>query len=139
MKLLKRNLKSFYYCLYLDSEINKDEDNYETGEKRLIYAPAVKANANISVPSGNAYTAAFGNAAEYDKIIVTDDTNCPINENSVLFIDKEPENTDAQNNEETAITVTETTVSVPVYDYTVRRVAKSLNTISIAVSKVKVS
>lgn len=121
MKLLKRNLKSFYYCLYLDSEINKDEDNYETGEKRLIYAPAVKANANISVPSGNAYTAAFGNAAEYDKIIVTDDANCPINENSVLFIDKEPEYRSD---------------GTPIFDYVVKRVAPSLNSIAIAVSKV---
>jgi hypothetical protein len=57
----------------------------------------------------------------------------------VLFIDKEPEYKEADYNEATAITFVESTVQVPVYDYIVRRVAKSLNSISIAVSKVKVS
>ena len=49
---------------------------------------------------------------------------CYLDENTVLFIDKEPEFDNA---------------GKPIYDYTVRRVAKSLNFISYAVSKVKVS
>ena len=65
----------------------------------------------------------FGNLESYDKVIITDDMDCPIDENTVLFIDKDPEFKDGK----------------PTFDYTVRRVAKSLNTISYAVSKVKVS
>ena len=57
-------------------------------------------------------------------MIVTDDLSCPIDENTVLFIDKEPEYDDNGN---------------PLYDYIVKRVAKSLNSISYAVSKVTVS
>ena len=49
---------------------------------------------------------------------------CPIDENTVLFVDKEPEY-DAD--------------GTPIYDYFVRRVAKSLNCISIAIAKVKTS
>ena len=60
----------------------------------------------------------------YDKVIVTDDMDCPIDENSVLFVDREPE----------------TSLDGDLlYDYVVRRVSKSLNYISIAISKVRVS
>ena len=47
--------------------------------------------ANISQATGQSNTEQFGNLENYDKVIVTDDLNCPIDENSVLFIDKEPE------------------------------------------------
>ena len=57
-------------------------------------------------------------------MIVTDDLLCPIDENTVLFIDKEPGYTED---------------GTPLYDYIVKRVARSLNSISYAVSKVSVS
>ena len=83
----------------------------------------------------------------YDKVIVTDDLDCPIDENSVLFIDKQPEFTNVvtyeyvtttNNGQETSAWVVKT-VAVPVHDYIVRRVAKSLNSISIAIRRVEVS
>ena len=49
--------------------------------------------------------------------------SCPISEDTVLFVDKEPEYDGEK----------------PLYDYVVKRVAKSLNSISIAISKVNVS
>ena len=107
--------------------------------RRNTYEDEVELSANISQATGQSNTEQFGNLENYDKVIVTDWIDCPINENSVLFIDKAPEWKNAEYNEATAITVTGATVKVPVYDYTVRRVAKSLNSISIAVSKVKVS
>lgn len=134
-----RNDSKFYYCLYDGEQEILDEYGNRTGQYIVTYAEPVEMWANISPATGAAQTELFGTLDNYDKVIVTHDMDCPIDENTVLFIDKEPENTDAQNNEETAVTVTGTTVSVPVYDYTVRRVAKSLNAISIAVSKVKVS
>jgi hypothetical protein len=64
----------------------------------------------------------------------------------VLFIDKEPEYGEAvtidYQESDTVLgedTATPVTVQIPLYDYTVRRVAKSLNSISIAVKKVDVS
>lgn len=102
--------------------------------------------ANVSPATGQSNTEIFGNLENYDKVIVTDDLTCPIDENSVLFIDKEPEFTEGvtidYQESETVLgddVVTPVTVSVPVYDYAVRRVAKSLNSISIAVRKVNVS
>ena len=139
MKCLKRNQRPFWYCLYKGEIPILDEYGNESGETIVTYEDEVELSANISQATGQSNTEQFGNLENYDKVIVTDWIDCPIDENSVLFIDKEPEWKDAEYNEQTAITVTGATVKVPVYDYTVRRVAKSLNSISIAVSKVKVS
>ena len=124
MRLLKRNESSFYYLLYLSKEQAVNEEGDETGESKVIYSAPVLMKANVSAATGYAQTELSANSITYDKVIVTSDMSCPIDENSVLFVDKKPE-FDTQGN--------------PLYDYTVKRVAKSLNSISIAVSKVAVS
>lgn len=124
MRTLLRNKRPYYYCLYQGKTPITDDYGNETSEYRVEYGAAVLAYANISAATGYAQTEQFGNLDNYDKVIVTDDLRCPIDENSVLFIDKAPE-WDADQN--------------PVYDYVVRRVARSLNSVSMAVSKVKVS
>ena len=68
-------------------------------------------------------TEMFGSLDNYDKVIVLTDTCCPIDTETVLFIGKPYE---------------ENTDGVPVFNYTVRRVAKSLNYVAIAVRKVDV-
>lgn len=124
MRTLNRNKSPFWYLLYDSKAPAKDEYGNETGEELVVYKPAVAMNANISAATGSAQVEQFGNFAGYDKVIVTDDLSCPIDENTVLFIDKEPQyDQDGK----------------PLYDYMVKRVAKSLNSISYAVSKVTVS
>ena len=124
MRIMEINKSSFYYCLYIDNEPIKDKYGNESGERRLIYAPAVIMSGNISAATGTTQVEQFGNFISYDKVVVTDDMNCPIDEHTVLFIDKAPEYDEDGN---------------PLYDYTVKRVAKSLNSISFAISKVNVS
>lgn len=123
MKLMKRNLSTIYYCLYTDRVPVMDDEGYETGEYTVGYGEATKLKCSVSPATGYAQADVFGNLESYDKVLITDDVSCPIDENSVLFVDKEPESVNNQ----------------PAYDYTVKRVAKSLNTISYAISKVKVS
>lgn len=123
MKLMKRNLVPVYYCLYSERVPLLDDDGYETGEHGVGYHEPVKLLCSVSPATGYAQVNMFGNLESYDKVLITDDMDCPIDENTVLFIDKDPEFKDGK----------------PTYDYTVRRVARSLNTISYAVSKVKVS
>ena len=123
MKLMKRNLQPVHYCLYADRIPILDDDGYETGETKVGYGEPVKLMCNVSPATGYAQVNMFGNLESYDKVLITDNMNCPIDENTVLFIDKAPEFKDGK----------------PIYDYTVRCVAKSMNTISYAVSKVKVS
>lgn len=139
MNTLKRNRQPFYYCLYSGTTTMYDDYGNETGESIVTYAAPVLMEANISQATGRSTTEQFGNLENYDKVIVTCDLNCPIDENSVLFIGKEPEFTEIVNHIPTATTTTDETVLVPLYNYTVGRVAKSLNSISIAVRKVEVS
>lgn len=121
--MLERNKMAFWYQLYDRKETVEDEYGNETGS-RLIYKPAVKLRANVSSATGTAQIEQFGNFAGYDKVIVTDDLTCPIDENSVLFVDKLPEYSED---------------GTPLYDYVVKRVAKSLNAIAYAIQKVNVS
>lgn len=124
MKTLHRNKKPFWYLLFVEKTEIEDEYGESIGEPRIIYSEPVQMMANISPATGQSQVEQFGNFISYDKVIVTDDMSCPIDENSVLFVDKEPEYDDDLN---------------PLYDYTVKRIARSINSISIAVSKVDVS
>lgn len=139
MRALERNKRTFYYCLYSDKIPVMDEYGNESGESIIVYEDAQPMFANVSQATGQSNTEQFGNLENYDKVIVTDWMDCPIDEHSVLFIDKEPEYTEALNHIATAITTTDETIQVPVYDYIVRRVAKSINSVSIAIKKVDVS
>lgn len=124
MKILERNKTALWYQLFDHKDVVEDEYGNETGGSKPVYKTAVKLRANISSATGSAQIEQFGNFAGYDKVIVTDDMSCPIDENSVLFIDKLPEYSED---------------GTPLYDYVIKRVAKSLNAIAYAVSKVDVS
>ncbi len=100
------------------------DGEYETGETRVIYSAPVELYANVSPATGNTSVEQFGNSLQYDKVIVLDEMDCPIDEHSVLFVDKPPQFDDNGN---------------PLFDYIVKRVAPSLNSISIAIAKVEVS
>lgn len=124
MKCLERNKTEFYYALFVDDEPGKDEYGNESGEPRIIYSEPVLAKANISPATGVSQVEQFGKDLKYDKVIVLDDTDCPIDENTVLFVDKLP----ARDKDGNLL-----------FDYIVKKIAKSLNSVSIAISKVDVS
>ena len=147
MRDLKRNQTEFWYCLLIPNtqEAIVDENGNETGELIPSYKKAVSMRANISPATGQNQVEQFGNLDSYDKVIVTCDMKCQIDENSVLFIDKRPEYTEVQTHEIVEgqalyadDEVVEKTYELPKYNYIVKRVAKSLNGISIAVRKVDV-
>lgn len=117
MKCLKRNKRPFYFASYLRKE--KYGHTY-----RPIYGDAVKLMGNISASKGTAETEQFGINLDYDKVIVLDDPECPIEETSILFIDIEPTRNDEGDY---------------IYDYVVKKVALSLNSVSIAIKRVDVS
>lgn len=119
MRLLKRNKQRIYYALYRDKEPIRDEYGNETGEYKLIYSEPVSLEVSVSAARGESATAQFGTLEDYDRVIITDDTNCPIDEYSILWVDN--------------LDITQK------HDYIVKRVAKSLNFISYAVKKVKVN
>lgn len=124
MRTLNRNKKTFYYCLYQGKTPVLDEYGNYTSEYKISYYPQVMVRANISPATGVSQMEQFGNLENYDKVIVTDDVTIPIDENSVLFVDKIPEFKED---------------GTPLYDYIVKKIARSLNSVSIAISKVKIS
>ena len=122
MRTLERNKASFYYAFYLGKEENIDENGNATGTYTILYSEPVKCKGNVSASSGSVQVEQFGNDLQYDKVIVLDNVNVPIDENSVLWVDKEVEH-DKHGN--------------PMFDYVVKKVARSLNSVSFAISKVK--
>lgn len=127
MRNCQRNGKTFYYRLLTSpASAITDTDGNETGEYETTYGEAVEARANISAAKGVSALEQFGNLENYDKVIVTTDMSCPVDEHSVLYIDTVPDKDDI-------------TGEYNAYDYVVVRVARSWNVISIAVRKVDVS
>lgn len=117
MRCIDRNKVKFYYSLFLSKENIEDDDGFLTGEYRTRYSSPIEMRASISPATGVVRQEQFGNATDYDKVIITDDIKCPIDENTVLYIEVTPDKP---------------------YDYVVKKVAKSLNFVSIAISKVNV-
>lgn len=130
MRSAQRNMTPFWYRLYTSNApiTTKDEwgNNVETGEYNIGYSDPVSMCANISPASGASITEQFGNLDNYDKVIVTTDMDCPIDEDSILYVGITP------------VKDMNTKLWSP-HNYVVRRVAKSINGISIAVRKVDVS
>ena len=116
---------SIYYALYTGQTEIVDEYGNATGQYSVSYGNPTKALANISAAQGEMQTRQFGESESYDKVIVLDDVNTPIDEYSILWVDALPHlNEDGS---------TETP-----HDYVVKKVARSLNNVSIAISKVSV-
>lgn len=126
MKTLNRNKTVFYYALYEGKESMVDDYGNDTGEYEVKYSKPRKFFANISAANGKADVEQFGANVDYDKIIVGDNIFPQIDEYSILWIDTVPV-IDIEGKTETP------------HDYVVKKIAKSLNSISVAVSKVEVS
>ncbi len=125
MRTLKRNKRGMWYALYLDREEIK-KNGKRTGTYQVIYSPPQPICENISAARGSADVEMFGTDLKYDKAFVTADVKCPIDENSVMWIDREP------------VISAEGTTETP-WDYKVVRVAESINSKAYAVQKVSVS
>lgn len=126
MKTLARNKIRIFYANFREKIPLKDEYGNLTGEYRIAYENPVVIRANVSAARGEATTRQFGEDEAYDRVIVMDDPNVPITVSSVFWIDSHPEINDDGSTE------------TP-YDYIVKQVAPSLNSVSIAVSKVSVT
>ena len=126
MRTLGRNKIRIFYAKFRAKNPIKDEYGNLTGEYDIVYDNPVEIKANVSAARGESTTRQFGEDENYDKVIVMDDLDVPIDVSSVLWIDTLPE------------IKPDGSTDTP-YDYIVKRVATSLNSVSIAVSKVSVT
>ena len=124
MRTLKRNQQPFYYALYKEGEELVDANNRYTGLFDTGYTNPIVAYGNIAAATGVIMRDNAGDRLAYDKIIVPSDANIPIAPDSVLWIDAVPEiNPDG-------------TTDTP-WDYEVKLIARSLNSLTVCVKKVK--
>lgn len=133
MRTLLRNKRSFYYAPYLGKTEIIDEYGNKTGEYEITYGNPVKMFGNISSAQGEMQTRQFGESETYDRVIVLENPNAPIDEYSILWVDSIP----VLSEDGAESLDTEGEKKVP-HDYVVKKVARSLNSVSIAISKVNV-
>jgi len=124
MRTLDYNKRKFYYCLHVGREKIYDEDHNFTGDYTPEYLPAQVARGNISAATGTTDVEQFGIGIEYDKTIVLQGLDWDITEDTVLFVDVEPTYEDVEQ-------------TIPLYNYIVTRVAKSLNHTTLAIKRVQ--
>ena len=126
MRCMVRNKSKFYYASYIGKTEIIDEYGNATGEYQVLFGNPIKCFGNISAAQGEMQSRQFGESESYDKVIVLDERNAPIDEHSILWVDTLPHlNEDG-------------TTDTP-HDYVITRKAVSLNGVSIAIRKVRVS
>ena len=124
MRDLKRNQQTFYYALYTGvTEVTEPNSTVKTGERIKTYANPVAMKANVSPARGYADLKIFGKGLDYSKTICTCEMDCPITEESVLWIEKSPF---GENN------------TITSYNYIVTQIARGLDNILYAVRKVDI-
>lgn len=118
MRELERNKQLIHYALFEGYTDAVDKSGYKTGEKVKTYSDPIELRINVSPARGNADRDIFGIDCSYSRTMTTADTDCPIQEDTVLWV-----GTDVQNPP----------------NYVVVRKAVSLNDIVYAIREVTVS
>lgn len=133
MRCLSRNKSVFYYALQGEKTEIKDEYGNATGQYNVSHTDPIRTCGNISAARGEVQSREFGESESYDKVIVLDEINTPIDEYSILWVDTLP-----LLNADGSLALNDKGEVITPHDYIVRQVARSLNSVSIAISKVTV-
>lgn len=118
MQSLEQNKQTLYYATFSGYADAVDASGKKTGGKVKTYSEPVEFRANVSAARGTAEVEQFGVNDNYDRTVTTSDLTLPISETSILWIGE--------------------AVTNP-HNYTVVRVARSLNSVTYAIKKVAVS
>lgn len=133
MRCMERNKVDFWYAPYEGHTHRVDEYGNELNETEVRYGNPVACKGNISAARGETLSRLFGESEGYDKVIVLDDPRTPITEYAVLWVDSTP-----VVNGDGSLTTDENEEILSPWDYIVKKVARSLNSVSIAITKVNV-
>lgn len=117
------NKRPIKYLNYVGETKVQDSDGYYTGETAITYTKPKVFMGHISGAKGKSQVEVFGTEVNYDKSILISKKcfkETKINENSVFFIDKKVDYDD----------------TTPLYDYSVVRIAETINEVVIAIKKV---
>lgn len=86
MRSVQRNKQPIWYALRLSSTEVIDEYGNATGEFVEQYSVPMKLNINVGVPKGQISLERFGLNDNYTRVLATTDMNCPLQEDSILWI-----------------------------------------------------
>lgn len=115
MRSVQRNKQRIYYALRLGSTEVTDEYGNVTGEFVEMYSSPQPLKINIGTPKGNIELERFGLNDDYTRVLATTDMNCPLKEDSILWIGTE--------------------ITKP-YNYVVKKLIPSLNELLIGLQEV---
>ena len=77
-------MQTFWYALYTSTTVT-------SGSAYANYGNPVQVEGNISAARGATVMRQFGDDAQYDRVILMEDRDTPINEYAVLWIDNPPD------------------------------------------------
>lgn len=135
MRTANRNKQPFWYALYVGRAPTYDDYENENGYS-IEYGKPVKQYGNISAAKGEVVSRQFGDDDLYDRTILLQNRDTPIDEYAVLWIDEEP----ALNEDGTLKKNDDGSYATP-WNYIVRKVARGLprfGSVTLAVDKVTV-
>lgn len=118
MKMCERNKKTIHFKNVLGTRPIYDVHGYASGEYETVLSEMQNARMSISPNKGSASVEMFGSDLNYSRTLITENMNCTLKENSVVWVDND--------------------VTEP-YDYIVVAKAPGLTNISYAIRKVDVS
>lgn len=87
MRNLRRNQVTIWFKHYLGEEEIMDQYGNSTGSYLPLYGELQSARLCVSPNKGSSDVEQFGTLLDYDRTMTTADVSCPINENSVLWVD----------------------------------------------------
>lgn len=124
MRCMDINKRSLWYALYAGKTEVIDSHGNRTGQYKESYSAPVNVQMNISAARGTTGVEPFGISSDYSRTIVTNDVDCPMTEGTILWIGRNP--TDSQQH------------SVP-HNYVVTMVARSINSVTYGIKEVDVA
>ena len=131
MMCLYQNTQEVAYALYIGKEEIIDSAGNRTGTYRNIYSDPIIARMNVSAARMSAELEEFGINTPYNRTIVTDDMTTDFSTDTVFWVGISPYKTELINGEEVQRVVP--------HNFVVLRVARSLNSTTLAVKEVDVS
>lgn len=134
MVCMEINKQTFWYALFDHKAQDTDEYGSVVGTPYNVYKPPKEYSANISPAKGQTSIEAFGSDDSYDKTVVLDG-DCPeIDEYSVLWLGVTP-----KLDEDGNLATDDEGNDLTPYNYIVKQVARSLNSVQLAIKKVDIS
>ena len=135
MRCLERNKKPLWYANRTGETYATDTNGFKTGEKVQAYDTPQQMRCSMSISSGAnnigsqgmATLNSYGIETGYTHNAVTEDMNCPLAEDGIVWYERLPSHTETITKTVNGQQVTEDVVVPNPHNYVVVRKAESLN------------